>query len=139
MAGCPSEQQVATAKDVLAMWRYVKDFVARRLAEPLDDLTSDLVRLAREKPEQLNHFDIVNIVYSMALAGHETTCNTIGSGVLALLRNRDQWQRLIDDPRSSPTPSRRSSASMGRCSTTAGSPRSTPRSAAWTSRPAPRS
>ena len=47
---------------------------------------------------QLNQFDIVNIVYSMALAGHETTCNTIGSGVLALLRHRDQWQRLIDDP-----------------------------------------
>jgi cytochrome P450 len=94
-----SEQdQVATAQDVVSMWRYVKDFVARRAAEPVDDLTSDLVRLSREKPEQVNEFDIVNIVYSMALAGHETTCNTIGSGVLALLRNRDQWQRLIDDP-----------------------------------------
>jgi len=92
------EDQVATARDVLSMWRYVKDFVARRAAEPVDDLTSDLVRLAEEKPEQLNEFDIVNIVYSMALAGHETTCNTIGSGVYALLRNRDQWQRLVEDP-----------------------------------------
>jgi len=83
---------------VLAMWRYVKEFVALRVADPVDDLTSDLVRLAREKPEQLNDFDIVNIVYSMALAGHETTCNTIGSGVYALLRNRDQWRRLVEDP-----------------------------------------
>jgi len=90
--------QVATARDVLAMWRYVKEFVALRVADPVDDLTSDLVRLARDKPEQLNDFDIVNIVYSMALAGHETTCNTIGSGVYALLRNRDQWRRLVDDP-----------------------------------------
>jgi len=90
--------QVATARDVLAMWRYVKEFVALRAADPVDDLTSDLVRLAREKPEQLNDFDIVNIVYSMALAGHETTCNTIGSGVYALLRNRDQWRRLVEDP-----------------------------------------
>jgi len=89
--------QVATARDVLAMWRYVKEFVALRVADPVDDLTSDLVRLAREKPEQLNDFDIVNIVYSMALAGHETTCNTIGSGVYALLRNRDQWRRLVED------------------------------------------
>jgi cytochrome P450 len=80
------------------MWRYVEDFVARRHAEPVDDLTSDLVRLSRDKPDQLDVFDIVNIVYSMALAGHETTTNTIGSGVLALLRNRDQWQRLVDDP-----------------------------------------
>src|SRR5205823_4979106 len=79
-------------------WRYVEDFVARRHAEPVDDLTSDLVRLSRDKPDQINEFDIVNIVYSMALAGHETTTNTISSGMLALLRNRDQWQRLVDDP-----------------------------------------
>ncbi len=80
------------------MWQYVEQFVANRMAEPVDDLTSDLVRLSREKPEQLNEFDIVNIVYSMALAGHETTCNTIGNGLRALLTYRDQWQRLIDDP-----------------------------------------
>jgi cytochrome P450 len=92
------EQQVATAKDVVAMWQYVENFVAQRTAEPIDDLTSDLVRLAKDKPDQLATFDIVNIVYSMALAGHETTMNTISSGVRALLENRDQWQRLIDDP-----------------------------------------
>jgi cytochrome P450 len=92
------EAQVGTARDVLAMWRYVEDFVARRWADPVDDMTSDLVRLAREKPEQLAQFDIVNIVYSIALAGHETTTNTIGSGMRALLGNREQWQRLVDRP-----------------------------------------
>jgi cytochrome P450 len=94
----PEDEQVATARDVLSMWRYVESFVAQRWAEPVDDLTSDLVRLSRDRPARLNQFDIVNIVYSMALAGHETTCNAIGNGVLALLRDRDQWQRLIDDP-----------------------------------------
>jgi cytochrome P450 len=92
------EQQVATAKDVVAMWRYVEDFVDQRTADPLDDLTSDLARLASDKPDQLTTFDIVNIVYSMALAGHETTMNTIGSGLHALLIDRHQWQRLIDEP-----------------------------------------
>jgi hypothetical protein len=92
------EEQVATANDIVAMWRYVEEFVERRTAEPLDDLTSDLVKLAREQPDQLATFDIVNIVYSMALAGHETTMNTIGSGLLALLRDRKQWQLLIDEP-----------------------------------------
>src|SRR5436305_15105239 len=80
------------------MWKYVEGFVAQRFADPVDDLTSDLVRLSKDKPEQLNQFDIVNMVYSMALAGHETTCNTIGNGILALLRHRDQWQLLIKDP-----------------------------------------
>jgi len=92
------EEQVATAKDVVAMWLYVEDFVERRVAEPVDDLTSDLVRLSHERPEQVNQFDIVNIVYSMALAGHETTCNAIGNGMYALLRRREQWQRLVDQP-----------------------------------------
>ncbi|MGE3833823.1 MAG: cytochrome P450 [Acidimicrobiia bacterium] len=92
------EQQVEVAKDVALFWTYVEDFVAERWANPVDDLTSDLTRLSQEKPEQLNQFDIVNIVYSMALAGHETTCNTIGNGMRALLENRDQWQALIDDP-----------------------------------------
>ncbi len=92
------EEQVATAHDVVAMWRYCEDFVAARWADPVDDLTSDLVRLSGQKPEQLNQFDIVNIVYSMALAGHETTANTLANGIVALLRNREQWQRLIDEP-----------------------------------------
>jgi cytochrome P450 len=93
----PDDDQVATAKSILAMWRYIKGFVALRVATPVDDLTSDLVRLSQQKPEQLNEFDIVNIVYSMALAGHETTCNTIGSGIFALLRDRRQWQQLVED------------------------------------------
>jgi cytochrome P450 len=94
----PEAEQVATARDVVAMWTYVKEFVADRAAAPADDLTSDLIRLSVEKLDQLNEFDIVNIVYSMALAGHETTQNTIGSGVLALLRSPEQWQRVLDDP-----------------------------------------
>jgi cytochrome P450 len=92
------DEQVRGAKDVLAMWRYVEEFVAQRWADPVDDMTSDLARLSCDKPEQLDQADVVNIVYSLALAGHETTCNTMGNGLLALLRHRDQWQRLIDDP-----------------------------------------
>jgi cytochrome P450 len=97
------EEQVAAAQDVVAMWRYVEDFVAARWSEPADDLTSDLVRLARDKPEQLTEFDIVNIVYSMALAGHETTTNTITNGVYLLLRHRESWRRLVEDPGLIPT------------------------------------
>jgi cytochrome P450 len=92
------DEQVVVAKDVAEFWTYIEEFVAERWANPKDDLTSDLCKLSQQKPEQLNEFDIVNIVYSMALAGHETTCNTIGNGMRALLENRDQWQALIDDP-----------------------------------------
>src|SRR5437588_664641 len=32
------DEQVATARDVVAMWRYVEEFVVQRSAEPVDDL-----------------------------------------------------------------------------------------------------
>jgi cytochrome P450 len=91
-------EQVEVAGDIVAMWQYVEDQVARRVTERGDDLTSDLVTYAESKPDLVTQFDVVNMVYSMALAGHETTCNTIGSGLFALLRNRDQWQLLVDRP-----------------------------------------
>jgi cytochrome P450 len=90
-------EQVEVAEEIVAFWKYCEAHVAARSAEPVDDMTSDLVRLSREKPEQLNEFDIVNMVYSMALAGHETTCNTIGNGMRALLENRSQWEELVAD------------------------------------------
>jgi cytochrome P450 len=92
------EAQVDVARIVVAFWEYCVAHVANRRERRADDLTSDLLDLADEKPEQLNDFDIVNMVYSMALAGHETTCNTIGNGMRALLSDRTQWQTLIDEP-----------------------------------------
>ena len=68
------------------MWKYVEGHVAARDAEPHEDLTSDLIRLSRERPEQLNEADIVNIIYSMALASQETTSSSLSNGLLALLR-----------------------------------------------------
>jgi cytochrome P450 len=90
--------QVEIAKEIVAFWQYVERHVARCKAELGDDLTSDLLRLSAEQPELCTEFDIVNMVYSMALAGHETTTNAIGSGLRALLTHRDQWQALIDHP-----------------------------------------
>jgi len=91
------DEQVEVAEVIVKFWKYCEDHVAARRRERADDLTSGLLDIADEKPEQLNDFDIVNIVYSMALAGHETTCNSIGNGMRALLEHRDQWQALVDD------------------------------------------
>ncbi|MGD9701290.1 MAG: cytochrome P450 [Acidimicrobiia bacterium] len=92
------DDQLAVAHEIVAFWRYVEAFVRERVERPTDDLTSDLARYSAEHPDQLTEADIVNIAYSMALAGHETTTNAIGNGLKALLPRRSEWQLLIDHP-----------------------------------------
>ncbi len=71
---------------------YLRELVARRAVEPGDDLISDLLAVDLEPDE------LVGTAVLLLMAGHEATVNVIGNGVLALLRNRSQWERLVADP-----------------------------------------
>ncbi len=46
----------------------------------------------------LDEQELLDQVILLYVAGHETTVNLIGNGTLALLRHRDQLDRLRDDP-----------------------------------------
>jgi cytochrome P450 len=93
----PEDEQVAVARNVVAFWAYVEDFVRARDAERADDITSDLLRYRDENPDEVTSGDVVNIVYSMALAGHDSTRNLIASGLRRLLTDRSQWDALCAD------------------------------------------
>ncbi len=93
-----TQGQVAGAQQMVRFWRYVEDFVKQRMQEPADDLTTDLLAYSRKAPGLLNVEDINNIVYSISLAGHETTTNAIGNAMVALLQNREQWAELCGNP-----------------------------------------
>lgn len=90
--------QIEAAHSMVAFWRYVADFVAQRAERPGDDLTTDLLVLSRAEPDQLAYDDIATLIFSIALAGHETTTSGIGNALYQLLRNRDQWERLQREP-----------------------------------------
>jgi cytochrome P450 len=68
-----------------------------RRREPQDDLTTELVR-AEEAGDRLTAEELRANIGLLFGAGHETTTNLIGNGLLALHRSPDQWQRLRDDP-----------------------------------------
>lgn len=102
--GDPSpEDQIRGAEVVAAFWRYIEGLVEQRLADPQDDLTSDLLAVHRESPETLSVADVVNIVYALALASHDTSSNLMSNGIHQLLLHRDQWERLCADPSLLPT------------------------------------
>jgi len=76
---------------------YFDQLCELRRREPQDDLTTELVR-AEEAGDRLSAEELRANIGLLFGAGHETTTNLIGNGLLALHRAPDQWQRLKDDP-----------------------------------------
>jgi hypothetical protein len=76
---------------------YFNQLCELRRREPQDDLTTELVR-AEEAGDKLSAEELQANIGLLFGAGHETTTNLIGNGLLALQRNRDQWEKLKADP-----------------------------------------
>jgi cytochrome P450 len=76
---------------------YFRYHASERRKNPKDDIMSALVA-AEEQGEKLNAEELYANCVLIVFAGHETTTNLIGNGLLALLRHPDQMQMLKDDP-----------------------------------------
>ena len=76
---------------------YFGGVIAERRAAPRDDLMTALIA-ARDEGDKLSEDELIATCVLLLFAGHETTTNLIGSGLLALLRNREQLEMLRDDP-----------------------------------------
>lgn len=76
---------------------YVRAQVVARRQWPRDDLLSLLIA-AEEAGDRLTESELVSTVNLLLFAGHETTRNLIGNGLLALLRHPDELQRLHCEP-----------------------------------------
>jgi cytochrome P450 len=83
-------------QDATAMVRYIRALLAAKRHEPADDLLSALV-LARDEGDRLRENELVSMVFLLLVAGHETTVNLIASGMLALLLNPGEFDRLRAD------------------------------------------
>ena len=88
---------IKAVPNVMAFLGYIRKLVRARRAEPKEDLISALVEV-EESGEMLNEDELVAMIFLLLFAGYETTVNLIGNGTLALLQNRDQMERLRDDP-----------------------------------------
>jgi cytochrome P450 len=76
---------------------YLRDVIADRRRHPGDDLLSQLLTV-EEAGDRLSPAELISFVVLLYVAGHETTVNLIGNGVLALLRHPDELRRWRDDP-----------------------------------------
>jgi cytochrome P450 len=81
----------------MSLVNYLNGIFDERRAAPRDDLLSALLA-AEEEGDRLSDEELRATVVLLFVAGHETTMNLIGNGTVALLRQRDQWDRLVGDP-----------------------------------------
>jgi cytochrome P450 len=81
----------------MAMAQYLTALVAEKRARPADDMLSAIVA-ASEDADRLSADETVSMAFLLLVAGHETTVNLIGNGVLALLRHPDRLAELRADP-----------------------------------------
>ena len=81
----------------LAAAEYFHRLFELRRRQPGEDLTTQLVQ-AEEHGSKLSNEELTANVILLFGAGHETTVNLIGNGLLALHRNPDQLKLLREDP-----------------------------------------
>ncbi|WP_061298306.1 cytochrome P450 [Herbidospora cretacea] len=81
---------------------YCAELVADHRAHPGHDLI-DLLVAARDEDDRLTEGELVNTVFSLITAGHETTASMITKGVLRLLLHPQAWAELTADPDLTPT------------------------------------
>jgi cytochrome P450 PksS len=83
--------------NVFQFMRYLRRLIAKRRAEPRNDLVSALIQ-AEEAGDRLNPEELRAMIMLLLVAGHETTVNLIGNGMLALMEHPDQMEKLLRDP-----------------------------------------
>jgi hypothetical protein len=82
--------------NIKLMQDYFLRLCAERRRNPGDDLITALVN-AEDQGDVLSSDELVSNIVLLFLAGHETTVNLIGNGLLALYNNRDQLELLKSD------------------------------------------
>lgn len=87
----------ASAKAATELFEYLKVLIADRKKHPTNDLLSAFVQ-AEEEGDCLNLEELLSNMLLLIIAGHDTTVNLIGNGMLSLLKNPEGMNKLKAQP-----------------------------------------
>jgi len=78
--------------------KYLKQIIAKKRRSPDGSLLSLLADISSQDNERLSEQELISNSVLLLIAGHETTVNLIGNGLHQLLRERQNWELLLDNP-----------------------------------------
>ena len=90
-----SAEEVQTAQ--IEMFMYANALAQERRANPRDDIVTELLN-AEVDGDTLSEMDFNLFFLLLAVAGNETTRNSISHGIRAFCEYPDQYQKLVADP-----------------------------------------
>lgn len=96
-AGFSGMELEARAPAVAEMYEYFSSAIARRRADPTDDLIGALVT-AELDGQRLTDWEILGFCFVMVAGGNDTTGNLISHGTMLLDGDHAQRERLVRDP-----------------------------------------
>jgi len=91
------QDETAAETATIEFVRYLEELLALRRASPQDDLISVLAQV-EDEGEVLKNDELISTCILLLNAGHESTVNTAGNGMLALLRHPNQLEQLKANP-----------------------------------------
>jgi cytochrome P450 len=83
---------------ILAFVSYLRRLIDCKRHSPANDVLSALLVTAETEGDRLGADEVMAMAFLLLVAGHETTVNLIGNGILALLENPEELARLRQDP-----------------------------------------
>lgn len=93
-----SDAQLALAEVAMGEWdAYIRELLAKRRKQPGTALLDDMLAVEEDGLRLTEDETAANATF-LFLAGHETTTNLIGNGLLALMRNPQQLATLYAKP-----------------------------------------
>jgi cytochrome P450 len=90
---------IAAARDALD--QYTLQLIARRRAEPGEDLLSVLIAV-EEEGDRLSMDELTSMANAVLVAGTDTTRNQLGIALAVFASHPDQWRLLADRPELAP-------------------------------------
>jgi cytochrome P450 len=96
----PKSTQEIAQQNASALWvrAFFEEMFQRRMRAPGDDLITALLQVRDDASGRLSHDELASNLTLLFEAGHATSTNLIGNGLLALHRDPSQWALLTARP-----------------------------------------